>query len=89
MDKEVVPYIQTNTLEYYLAIKNEILLFVTAWMNLEGHWAKKLRHTQSLNKGSLSSVALPKYVTSYLFDNSCSNRYEVIPHCDFDLQFSD
>ena len=36
MDKEVVPYIQTNTLEYYLAIKNEILLFVTAWMNLEG-----------------------------------------------------
>ena len=36
MDKEAVPYIQTNTLKYYLDIKNEILAFVTAWMNLEG-----------------------------------------------------
>ena len=36
MDKEIAPYIQTNTLEYYLAIKNENLPFVTAWMKLEG-----------------------------------------------------
>ena len=35
MDKEIAPYIQTNTLEYYLAIKNENLPFVTAWMKLE------------------------------------------------------
>ena len=35
MDKEDVVYIYT--MEYYPAIKkNEILLFVTAWMDLEG-----------------------------------------------------
>ena len=35
MDKEDVVYI--DTIEYYLAIKkNEILPFVTTWMELEG-----------------------------------------------------
>lgn len=31
MDKDVV-----YVMEYYLAVKKEILLFVTAWMKLEG-----------------------------------------------------
>ena len=39
MEKENVVYMctHTHTLEYYLAIKkNEILLFATTWMELEG-----------------------------------------------------
>ena len=39
MDKEEVVYIYT--MEYYSAIKkNEILSFVTTWMELEGNYAK-------------------------------------------------
>ena len=36
MDTETVRVIQTHTEEYYLAVKNEILPFATAWMDLEG-----------------------------------------------------
>ena len=37
MDKEDVVYIYTHTIEYHSATKkNEILPFVTTWMDLEG-----------------------------------------------------
>ena len=41
----------------------------------------------TMQKDSLSSTSLPVFVISYLFDDSYSNRYKVIFHCGFDLQF--
>lgn len=38
---------------------------------------------------SLCSTSLPTIVVSYIFNNSHSNRREVIAHCDFDLYFPD
>ena len=29
------------------------------------------------------------FITSYLFENSHSNRYEVVSHCGFDMHFPD
>ena len=43
MDKEMqYTHTQTNKMEYYSAIKNEILPFMTAWMGLKGiKWNKR------------------------------------------------
>ena len=38
-------------------------------------------------EGSLSSISLPTFVISWLFDNSHSNRCEVISYFGFDLHF--
>ena len=39
-------------------------------------------------EGSLSSTPSQAFVVCRLFDYSLSDRREVIPHCDFDLRFS-
>ena len=39
-------------------------------------------------KGSLFSTSSSTFVTCVLFDNSCSERCEVISHCSFNLHFS-
>ena len=47
MDKEDVIHTHTHTPEYYSAIKkNEILPFVTAWMDLEGIMLSELSQTE-------------------------------------------
>jgi hypothetical protein len=40
-------------------------------------------------KGSLFSTTLSMLVIFHLFDNSYSNKYEMISHCGFNLHFSD
>ena len=40
-------------------------------------------------KGSPFSTSSSTLVISSCFDNSCSDRYEVISHCGFDLHFPD
>ena len=42
-----------------------------------------------VHKGSLFSLSLPTLDISCLFDNSHSNRCELISHCGFDLHFPD
>ena len=36
----------THTMEYYSAIKNEILPFVTTWMDLEGFMLSEINQTE-------------------------------------------
>ena len=43
----------------------------------------------TVHKGSLFSTTLSKWVTSCLFDNSHSNKYEVVSYCGLSLHFSD
>ena len=43
----------------------------------------------TVHKDSLFSTSLPTLVISCLFDNSHSNRCEVISHCGFDFHFPD
>ena len=38
----------------------------------------------AMNEGSLSSTSLPELAISYLFDDSHSDRWEVIHHFGFD-----
>ena len=44
---------------------------------------------QTMYKGSHSSTPSPTLVISELYDDSHSERCEVISHCGFDLRFSD
>ena len=47
MDKEYVVYIYT--MQYYLAIeKNEILIFATMWMELEGIMLRKISQRKTI-----------------------------------------
>ena len=39
--------------------------------------------------GSLFSTPSPAFVVCYLFDNSHSDRCEVVSHCGFDLRFEE
>ena len=41
----------------------------------------------SVNKGSLFSTTSATLVITHLFDNSHSNRCEVVCHCSLDLHF--
>ena len=41
------------------------------------------------NEGSLFSTSSPTFVICVLFGDSHSDRYEVISHCGFCLQFPD
>ena len=43
MDKEDVVY----TVEYYLAVKNEILPFLAIWMDLEGIMLSEISQTKT------------------------------------------
>ena len=45
LDKEVVTRICMT--EYYLAIKNEILLFSTTWVDLEGIMQSEISHAEN------------------------------------------
>ena len=40
-------------------------------------------------RGSLFSTPFPIFIACRLFDDSHSDQCEVIPHCSFDLHFSD
>ena len=42
-----------------------------------------------VHKDSSFSISSLMLVVFCVFDNSCSDRYEVISHCDLDLHFSD
>ena len=47
MDKEDVVYMYIYKIEYYFAIKkNEILPFVTTWMDLEGIMLSEISQTE-------------------------------------------
>ena len=41
------------TMEYYSSIKNEILPFVTAWMDLEGIMLSEISQTEQILYGSI------------------------------------
>ena len=73
MDKEYVVYIHTHThththphththtMEYYSAIKkNEILLFVTTWMDLEGIMLSEKSQTEKDKYYMISLYVKPK-----------------------------
>ena len=51
--------------------------------------AQSLSHWTTSPKGSLFSTSSPMFVTCVVFDDSHSDRYEVIAHCGFDLHFPD
>lgn len=56
IDKEVVFYIFTDTVEYYLVIKNEeILLFEMIWMDVEGTMLSEVNQAE---KDKYSMVSL-------------------------------
>ena len=48
----------TQTVEYYSAIKNELLSLVTAWMSLKGHFIKWKRQRETYNIWSHLHVEL-------------------------------
>ena len=49
-------YIYTHTMEYYSALKNEILLFVTTWMDLEGIILSEISQTEKDKKQMISLI---------------------------------
>ena len=40
------------------------------------------------SRGSLFSTPSPAFIVCIFFDDAHSDWYEVIPHCSFDLHFS-
>ena len=42
-----------------------------------------------MKEGSLFSTPSPAFIVCRLFDSSHSDGHEMIPHCGFDLHFSD
>ena len=50
--------------------------------------AAQLTFPRTVYKGSLFSTPYLAFVICRLFDDVCSDRCEVIPHCSFDLQSS-
>ena len=52
-------------------------------------WLHQFTFPPKVYKGSLFSISLPKIAICCLFDNSHSDRYEVISHRGFDLHFPD
>ena len=51
-------------------------------------WLHRFTFPPTVYKGSLFSTSLPIFIICVLFDDSRSDRCEVIPHCNFDLHFS-
>ena len=45
-------------------------------------------HSPTVQEGSIFSTPSPVFVVSKFSDDAHSNRSEVIPHCSFDLHFS-
>ena len=52
-------------------------------------WLHHFTFRPTVYKGSLFSTSLPTFVICRLFDDSHSDRCEVISHCGFDLYFPD
>ena len=52
-------------------------------------WLNQFIFPSIVHKGSLFPTSSPAFVISCLFDNSHSNKCEVISHYDFDLHFHD
>ena len=48
-----------------------------------------LHSYQQCKRGSLFSTPFPAFIVCKLFDSSHSDRHEMVPHCGFDLHFSD
>ena len=52
-------------------------------------WLHQFTFPPTMHEGSLFSTSSPTFVICVVFDDSHSDRYEVISHCGFDLHFSD
>ena len=57
--------------------------------NLHFQCLHQFTFPQTVYKSSLFSTSSPTFVICGLFDDSHSGRCEVLPHCGFDLHFSD
>ena len=66
-----------------------VVLFVIFWglSILFPKWLHQIIVPTTVYKRSLFSASSPTLISDCLLDNSHSNRYEVISHCDLDLQF--
>ena len=52
-------------------------------------WLHQVTFSPTVYKGPLFSTSSSTFVICILFDDSHSDRCEMIPHCDFNLQFPD
>ena len=68
-----------------------VVLFVIFWglSILFPKWLHQIIVPTTVYKRSLFSASSPTLISDCLLDNSHSNRYEVISHCDFDFHFPD
>ena len=48
-----------------------------------------LHSHQQCKEGSLFSTPTPAFIACIIFDHSHSDWHEMVPHCGFDLRFSD
>ena len=51
-------------------------------------WLYQFTFPPTVQKGSLFSIPSPAFIVCRLFDDDRSDWCEVIPHCSFDLHFS-
>ena len=67
-----------------------VVLFLVFLRNLHtvSQWLHQLTFSPTVYSGSLFSMFSPTFVICRLFDDSHSDRCEVIPCCGFDLHFS-
>ena len=61
-------------------LRNCHTVLSSGYTNLHSH--------QTVSEGSLSSTPLPAFIICRLFEDVYFDLCEVIPHCDFDLHFS-
>ena len=66
-----------------------VLLFLVFWeiSYCFPKWLHQFTFPPTVYKGSLFSTSSPTFVVCRLFDDSHSDRSEVIPNCGFDLYF--
>ena len=68
---------------------NSIFSFLRNLHTLLGSGYTNLHSHQTVSEGSLSSTSLPAFIICILFEDVYFDLCGVIPHCDFDLHFSD
>jgi len=67
---------------------NSIFSFLRNCHTVLGSGYTNVHSHQTVSEGSLSSTSLPAFIICRVFEDVYFDLCEVIPHCDFDLHFS-